>query len=243
MLHSPIILYQQIQTILTFLLPSSPNHQNFLVSCSFDCVCQVLDSMSGAVFVTIKNDNRTRFSGACWDTGYEQLLLSDALGNLEAHNIYHEKKIGTECVAESEGVVKIPAKISGRINFEGKHGGSGDVVKTNDPVISGLVWVGAAHDDEEDDSNGSGGERFIMMLPSLGCMQEWQLKRSNECVQFPGHDDEVVGVLVVAQEEEGKGVDGEEVVDGFRDEESAIFSCRCGERSESFERRKQCNFH
>ncbi|GMI46643.1 hypothetical protein TrCOL_g11435 [Triparma columacea] len=193
--------------------------QNFLVSCSFDCVCQVLDSMSGAVFVTISNHNRTRFTGACWDSGYEQLLLCDALGNLEAHNIYHEKKIGTECVADSEGVVKLPTKISGRINFEGKHGGSSDVVKTNDPVISGLVWVGGEEGEE------GGGERFIMMLPSVGCMQEWQIRRNNYCVQFPGHDDEVVGVLVVAQEEERKGVDSEEVVDGFRDEESAVFSC------------------
>ena len=34
--------------------------QNFLVSCSFDCVCQVLYSMSGAVFITIGKDNRAR---------------------------------------------------------------------------------------------------------------------------------------------------------------------------------------
>jgi hypothetical protein len=149
----------------------------------------------------------------CWDTGYEQLLICDALGNLEAHNIYHEKKIGSVCVAESEGVVKAPAKISGRINFEGKHGGSSDVVKTNDPVIKGMVWIGGE------------GERFIMSLPSLGCMQEWMVKRSNECIQFSGHDDEVVGVIVVAQEGESKGRDAEEVVDGFRDEESAVFSC------------------
>lgn len=34
--------------------------QNFLVSLSFDCCCQVLDSMTGSVFITIENSNRTR---------------------------------------------------------------------------------------------------------------------------------------------------------------------------------------
>ena len=63
-----------------FLVPS----QNFLVTLSFDNVAHVLDSLSGSVFMTIQNQNRTRFTGGCWDQGFEQMVLADAKVRSEA---------------------------------------------------------------------------------------------------------------------------------------------------------------
>ena len=153
-----------------------------------------------------------RFSGACWDPTFEQLLLCDALGNLEAHNVYIEKKVGTDYVAKKEGSTKAPPKITGRISMGGNRGASSSEIKTNEPVISKMVWV----DGESD--------KFIMAFPALGSLQEWQVKRNMECIQFPKHSDEVIGIVVVAQEDEGGPADTDSV-DGFREEESAIFSC------------------
>ncbi|GMH89325.1 hypothetical protein TL16_g11420 [Triparma laevis f. inornata] len=186
-----------------FLIPS----QNFLVTLSFDSSCCILDSISGSVFMMIPNTNRTRF---------EQMVLADALGNVEAHNVYIERKVGENCVwgGASDGKQgKAGAKLNGKADASGGLGANTlSTSKNLDPVISKMVWMGT--------------DSFIMLFPLLNQVQEWKVKRDLECTQFAGHNDEVVGVLVIKS---GGGAfdddDNGGGADRFKAEESAVFTC------------------
>ena len=91
------------------------------------------------------------------------------------------------------------------------------------PIIEGMLW--------------SENDNFCMCLPNIAEIQEWTVKRDLGCMQFVGHAEAVLGIVIVTQEELGvmRGGRGEagsaghggvaETTARFKPEESAVFRC------------------
>ena len=54
--------------------------QNFLCTMSHDCTVRIYDAMTGAPFLTIKNEKRCRFTAIAWHEPYQELFLADLQG-------------------------------------------------------------------------------------------------------------------------------------------------------------------
>ncbi len=199
--------------------------QNFLVTTSYDQTCQVLDAMTGNIFMTIEGKNRCRYTGSCWDPTFEQLVLCDALGNLEAHNVYVERKVGTDSVSSNSqpkgqgvlaggGAALMAAKNqkpSKKTSSDAITASTPDPVKITAPVVQDMIWAG--------------NDRFIMMFPAQARLQEWGVKRNLACTQFKGHDDAVIGIVVINDETSSSSSASSTLSSTrFRPEESALFS-------------------
>ena len=196
--------------------------QNFVVTASFDGGVTVLDCMTGNVFLAIQSKNRTRYTGMCWDDHFDQMLLVDEQANLEAWNVYRERLVGGENVMQikSGGAPSLARKGMGVLaGKDAKH-----AQHTAKPLVETLMWVPNSSADSDN---------FVMCLPNECVVEEWTVKRDLGCKQFVGHEDKVVGIVVVVEEEmkvarssPTQPVGGAaETVARFRPEESAIFSC------------------
>jgi len=209
--------------------------QNFLITLSYDTTCLVLDSQTGACFMTIENQNRVRYEGCCWDRSGEQLLICDVKGSVEGFNVYTERKVGGENVGKSTN----PADKTNNGRFGAKNNHHKRTNLRNSDTESNNHEMSHAEDEvickqmawsNEDD-------KFLLMFPSKQSIETWTVKRNFECGRFPGHEQSVVGIVCVSQIEErenqmtmygGRIVDEKDGDEGvgsaFLEEEMTIFT-------------------
>ncbi|GLE07550.1 hypothetical protein PINS_up018103 [Pythium insidiosum] len=64
---------------------------SFVVTLGFDQKAQVLDAVSSAISSTVTNRNAARFTCCSWDAKGQLLFLADAMGFVQAWNIFQDK--------------------------------------------------------------------------------------------------------------------------------------------------------
>lgn len=73
---------------------------NFIFTSSFDQFVKGFDLTNGTNFFTMKNSNKQQYTSLAWDRKHRELYVSDGAGYIGIMNVYVEKPIFWEKVAE-----------------------------------------------------------------------------------------------------------------------------------------------